>query len=62
VVTVFREPLSSLHNSSLPGDRFFFMYVKPAKVTQCAAERPVFKTDVCQSATVMLNIVPFADF
>ena len=33
VVTVFREPLSSLYNSSVPGDRFFFMHVKSAKVT-----------------------------
>ena len=62
VVTVFREPLSSLYNSSVPGDRFFFMHVKSAKVTQCAAERPVFKTDVCQTATVTLNIVLLAGF
>jgi hypothetical protein len=55
VVAVFCEPLSSLCNSSVPGDRFFFMHVKPAKVTQCAAERPVFKTDVCRTATVTLH-------
>jgi len=31
-------------------------------VTQCAAERPLFKTDVCQAATVTLSIVLIADF
>ena len=51
VVIVFREPLSSLYNSSVPGDRFFFMHVKPTEVAQCAAERPVLKTDVCQTET-----------
>jgi hypothetical protein len=32
VVTVFRGSLSSTHNCFVPGDRFFFIHVKPGKV------------------------------
>jgi hypothetical protein len=54
VVTVFRGSLSSAHNCFVPGDRFFFIRVKPGKVEWCRIELSVLNSDV-RGATARWN-------